>query len=74
MDTTVYKSFMKNTIEQYNQIRIQAKLEMSRELDKMPIGKFQLVKPKDDRKWLKFHKNLIVFSVWVNTFLDHQLD
>lgn len=39
MDSSM--NFMQNTIEQYNQIRIQAKLEMSRELDKMPIGKFQ---------------------------------
>ncbi|XP_055841976.1 adenylyl cyclase X E [Episyrphus balteatus] len=37
-------NFMQNTIEQYNQIRIQAKLEMSRELDKMPIGKFHASK------------------------------
>ncbi|XP_037931308.1 adenylyl cyclase X E isoform X2 [Teleopsis dalmanni] len=39
-DTTA--NFMHNTIMQYNQIRNQAKLEMSRELDKMPIGRIQM--------------------------------
>lgn len=34
-------NFMQNNIQQFNQIRTQAKLEMSRELDKMPIGRIQ---------------------------------
>uniref|UniRef100_A0A1A9X0W6 adenylate cyclase n=1 Tax=Glossina brevipalpis TaxID=37001 RepID=A0A1A9X0W6_9MUSC len=37
-------NFMQNNIEQFNQIRTQAKLEMSRELDKMPISRIQLWK------------------------------
>lgn len=32
---------MQNSISQYNQIRNQATLEMSREVDKMPIGRIQ---------------------------------
>ncbi|XP_037906925.1 adenylyl cyclase X E isoform X2 [Hermetia illucens] len=44
IDVGTHKNFMQNTIEQYNQIRTQTKLEMSRELDKMPIGKFHLNK------------------------------
>ncbi|XP_068142112.1 adenylyl cyclase X E isoform X1 [Drosophila tropicalis] len=41
-----YKAnFMHNsTLHQYNQVRNQAKLEMCRELDKMPIGRIQLTK------------------------------
>lgn len=35
-------TFMYNsTLQQYNQVRNQAKLEMCRELDKMPIGRIQ---------------------------------
>ncbi|XP_070135926.1 adenylyl cyclase X E isoform X3 [Drosophila bipectinata] len=38
-------NFMHNsTLHQYNQVRNQAKLEMCRELDKMPIGRIQLTK------------------------------
>ncbi|KAI8126037.1 hypothetical protein FF38_01067 [Lucilia cuprina] len=37
-------NFMQNNIQQFNQIRTQAKLEMSRELDKMPIGRIQITK------------------------------
>ncbi|TMW41563.1 hypothetical protein DOY81_013358, partial [Sarcophaga bullata] len=37
-------NFMQNNIQQFNQIRTQAKLEMSRELDKMPIGRIQVTK------------------------------
>ncbi|XP_052847832.1 adenylyl cyclase X E isoform X3 [Drosophila gunungcola] len=33
-----------STLHQYNQVRNQAKLEMCRELDKMPIGRIQLTK------------------------------
>ncbi|XP_017842246.1 adenylyl cyclase X E [Drosophila busckii] len=37
--------FMHNsTLQQYNQVRNQAKLEMCRELDKMPIGRIQITK------------------------------
>nr|XP_036214802.1 adenylyl cyclase X E isoform X1 [Bactrocera oleae]XP_036214808.1 adenylyl cyclase X E isoform X1 [Bactrocera oleae]XP_036214815.1 adenylyl cyclase X E isoform X1 [Bactrocera oleae]XP_036214816.1 adenylyl cyclase X E isoform X1 [Bactrocera oleae]XP_036214822.1 adenylyl cyclase X E isoform X1 [Bactrocera oleae] len=37
-------NFMQNSISQYNQIRNQATLEMSREVDKMPIGRIQVSK------------------------------
>ncbi|XP_034482620.1 adenylyl cyclase X E isoform X2 [Drosophila innubila] len=38
-------NFMYNsTLQQYNQVRNQAKLEMCRELDKMPIGRIQITK------------------------------
>ncbi|XP_034107550.1 adenylyl cyclase X E isoform X1 [Drosophila albomicans] len=38
-------NFMYNsTLQQYNQVRNQAKLEMCRELDKMPIGRIQMTK------------------------------
>ncbi|XP_054735475.1 adenylyl cyclase X E [Anastrepha obliqua] len=37
-------NFMQNSISQYNQIRNQATLEMSREVDNMPIGRIQVSK------------------------------
>ncbi|XP_032598673.2 adenylyl cyclase X E isoform X2 [Drosophila grimshawi] len=38
-------NFMYNsTLQQYNQVRNQAKLEMCRELDKMPIGRIKITK------------------------------
>ncbi|XP_050335093.1 adenylyl cyclase X E isoform X2 [Bactrocera neohumeralis] len=40
----VSTNFMQNSISQYNQIRNQATLEMSREVDKMPIGRIQVSK------------------------------
>lgn len=35
------KNFMQNSMEQYMQIMKQTNIEMSKELDRMPIGKFQ---------------------------------
>lgn len=36
-------NFMKNSMERYQDIMKQADIEMARELDRMPIGKFKYV-------------------------------
>lgn len=41
--STIGRSFMQNTMQQYMEIMKQTNLEMAKELDRMPIGKFQLV-------------------------------
>ncbi|XP_005175233.1 adenylyl cyclase X E [Musca domestica] len=74
-DTTT--DFMQNNIQQFNQIRTQAKLEMSRELDKMPIGRIQVSKfcfdrskrlTQDEQEEQNFRRNItsvgLFFKDW----------
>ncbi|XP_055382596.1 adenylyl cyclase X E [Condylostylus longicornis] len=78
-------NFMQSSIEQYNQIWIQAKLEMSSELDKMPIGKFHVSRlwcfgnqghlTRDEIEERKFRKSVSTFFLlfkdwaWEKQFL-----
>ncbi|XP_013108012.1 adenylyl cyclase X E [Stomoxys calcitrans] len=75
--TDTATDFMQNNIQQFNQIRTQAKLEMSRELDKMPIGRIQVSKfcfdrskrlTQDEQEEQNFRRNItsvgLFFKDW----------
>lgn len=40
---SIRRNFMQNSMEQYLEVMKQTNTEMAKELDRMPIGKFQLV-------------------------------
>ncbi|XP_030372395.1 adenylyl cyclase X E isoform X2 [Scaptodrosophila lebanonensis] len=66
-------NFMYNsTLQQYNQVRNQAKLEMCRELDKMPIGRIQIMRiwrrnthlTQDELEEQNFRRNITSFCLF----------